>query len=68
MVHVESLSASYRAISPRLRPKHPPLFDTDWPPTRADAQLALALIEALDDESREWYAASAARLRAFLGR
>jgi hypothetical protein len=47
----------------KCRPCHPPIFG-NGEPTAADVSLALALIEALDAESREWYAQSAKRLRA----
>jgi len=48
-VDIHPLPASYRSIPTRLRPQHPPVLD-NWPPTREDAALALALIEALDAE------------------
>jgi hypothetical protein len=65
-VHIHPLPPSFRTTSKRLRPQHPPVFDDPWPPSRADAKLAIALIEALDPESRDWYASSLERLCAFL--
>ena len=65
-VNVQPLPERYRALPARLRPMHPPLFDGE--PTRADIELALALLLALDSESFGWYggAATVARLRARL--
>ena len=64
-VDIRPLPASYRSIPRRLRPSHRPVFD-DWPPEREDAEIAIALIEALDDESAAWYATLLARLRALV--
>lgn len=61
MVNVTPMSTALRAIPKRWRPNHPPIFD--GPPTRDDIVLAVELIEALDDESRAWYARSLESLR-----
>ena len=53
-VHVIPLPQWAREIPERLRPQHPPIFE-DGDATEADRDLAAALIEALDDESRRWY-------------
>ena len=67
-MNIEPMPEAIRAIPKRWRPRHPPIFDcNDGPISREDAELAIALIEALDDESREWYANSLDRLRAILG-
>ena len=60
-VTVEPLPQWARKVSRRLRPVHKPLFEN--PPTRADVELALALIAELDPESRQWYSATEALLR-----
>jgi hypothetical protein len=63
-VKIEPLPAAYVAIPARLRPQHAPIFAGAC--SREDAELAILLIEALDPESRGWYASSLAQLRAFL--
>ncbi len=65
-VSVQPLPTFYRQnnIRPELWRGPPPLFDGG--PTHDDMVLALALIEALDDDSRSWYGAAEARLREFL--
>ena len=65
-VVVIPLPDGYRAIPELLRPLHPPLFDCEGSPSLEDVRLALALIAALDAESRAWYAAAQARLDALL--
>lgn len=63
-VHIEPLAPWMRKT--RFRAMHPPVFPAG-PPTRDDAELALALIAELDDESRAWYGdALIERLRARL--
>jgi len=56
-VCIRPLPESYRKISPRLRPVHPPIFQDCGPggPSKADIALARELFELLDDESKEWY-------------
>ena len=44
-----------RAISPKWRPAHRPIFEGDDPPTPADIELAIALISRVDPESAAWY-------------
>jgi hypothetical protein len=46
---------------------HPPIFQ-NGEPTRDDVLLALELVDALDEESREWYGGEALvqRLKAHL--
>ena len=66
-VHVEPMPARVRQIPCRWRPMHPPVFQ-NGEPTRGDILLALELIDALDEESREWYGGDALvqRLKAHL--
>lgn len=52
-VHVIPLPAWARGT--RYRPRHPPVFGFHEP-DEEDIALALELIQALDDESRDWYA------------
>jgi hypothetical protein len=69
-VHVRQLSIAERSIPQKWRPHHPPIFELGTgPPTRTDYELAIALIDALDDESRTWYGGTAAleRMREHLG-
>lgn len=54
-VNIEPMSAGIRSIPKRLRPWHPPIFP-DGDPTKEDIELARALFEELDEESRNWYA------------
>lgn len=65
-VNVQPLPERYRALAARLRPMHPPLFEGE--PTRADIELAIALLLVLDPESLAWYGgdSTVARLRARL--
>jgi len=62
-VSVQPLPTFYRQnnIRPELWHGPPPLFDGE--PTQDDMLLALALIEALDDDSQHWYRNAAARIR-----
>ena len=64
-VEVVPLPSGYRILSRRLWPQHPPIFP-GGEPTTADRELAIELIEALDPESRDWYASALARLRSLV--
>ena len=61
-VSIKPLPSGFRSIAPRLWCQHPPIFP-DGEPSRDDIALAIELIEALDDESRAWYARSLEHLR-----
>ena len=61
-VHIAPMPASVRQIHCRWRPLHPPIFQ-NGEPTRDDILLALELVDALDEESREWYGGEALRDR-----
>lgn len=60
-VNVHPMPESYRPFK-RFRPMPPPVFP-DGAPSAADVRLALELIEALDAESRAWYAITERSLR-----
>lgn len=62
-MQIIALPAAARRRPARLRPSYPPVFVGEGQPSRADVELAIALIEALDDESHAWYAGALARLR-----
>lgn len=64
-VSITPLPAWARKLDPRLRPMHPPIFP-DGEPEQADLELALELIEALDEESRAHYGHAEARIRAMV--
>jgi hypothetical protein len=63
-VNVRPLPNGYLKTPAKWRPMPAPIFDGE--PSREDLELALALIEALDDESRAWYVRSESRIRALL--
>jgi len=59
-VNVVPLPRWARELPARWRVCHPPVFDGD--PTPEEIALALALIDALDPESRHWYGGADPRL------
>ena len=52
-VNVMPMPAWARKLPARLRPVHPPVFDSDARPE--DVALARALFAELDAESQNWY-------------
>ena len=59
-VKIIPMPPSYRSISPKYRPGHPPIFP-DGDPTESDRQLARELFALLDPESQAWYRRGGAR-------
>lgn len=56
-VCIKPMPESYRKISKKYRPGHPPPFQDIGPGgvTAADRELARELFLILDEESKEWY-------------
>ena len=53
-VTVMPMPESYKKITKKIfRPCPPPRYDS--PPTAEDRELAQALLDALDQESKDWY-------------
>ena len=57
IVSVKPMPESYRSISKKYRPGHPPIFTDCGPagPTPEEIEMARELFALLDDESKDWY-------------
>ena len=54
---IKPMPESYRKISKKFRPQHPPIFMDIGPNglTPEDMELARELFKLLDEESKDWY-------------
>lgn len=64
-VNVRPLPVWARNLNSRLWPLHPPIFP-DGEPDRADLELALDLVGALDADSQRYYKSTYRRILAAL--
>lgn len=56
-INIKPMPESYRTISKKYRPIHPPIFTEPGPggPTPEEIELARELFKLLDQESQDWY-------------
>jgi hypothetical protein len=54
-INIKPMPESYRTISKKYRPTHPPIFTDSDKVTLQDIELARELFKLLDQESQDWY-------------
>lgn len=54
-INIKPMPESYRTISKKYRPTHPPIFTDYDKVTLQDIELARELFKLLDQESQDWY-------------
>ncbi len=54
-ISIRPMPESYRKISKKFRPGHPPVFTGAGEITPEDVELAIELFKLLDKESQDWY-------------